>query len=190
MWILDNPYNPFLLVFIGTILALAAFFIWLQSGRKEALYAAATILGVFLILVIVERMMISDREAIEATLQQVARDLETNQRDAVYAVIHPSKPELLAQAKAELPGYTFTECRITKFQRMEIASQSTPKTAVVGFNVIVQGNFKHGADYFSGMTIARYVTLYLEQDTDGKWKVVDYTHEEPQAAIMEQEMPQ
>lgn len=185
MWILDNPYNPFLLAFIGAVLALLAFVVWLQSGRKEALIAAAALVGVFLILVIVERMMISDREAIEATLGQVARDLETNNRDAVYAAIHPSKPELLTQAKAELPGYTFTECRITKIQRMEIDAKAEPKTAVVGFNVMVKGNFKYGADYFSGMTIARYVTLDLEQDTDGKWKVVSYTHEEPQAAIME-----
>jgi len=186
MWILDNPYNPFLLAFIGAVLAFAAFAVWLQSGRKEALIAAAAFVGIFLILVIVERMMISDREAITATLAQIARDLETNDRDAVYSAIHSSKPELLAQAKAELPGYTFTECRITKIQRMEIDAEAKPKTAIVGFNVIVKGNFKQGADYFSGMTIARYVTLDLEQDADGKWKIVGYNHEEPQAAIMEQ----
>jgi hypothetical protein len=185
MWILDNPYNPFLLAFIGAVLALAAFVVWLQSGRKEALIAAAAIVGIFLILVLVERMTISDREAIEATLAQIARDLEANNRDAVYAAIHPSKSELLSQAKTELPGYTFTECRITKIQEIKVDAEAKPKTAFVGFNVIVKGNFKQGADYFSGMTIARYVELNLEQDTDGKWKVVNYSHAEPQQAIME-----
>lgn len=186
MWILDNPYNPFLLAFIGTVLALVAFVAWLQSGRKEALIAAAAIAGIFVVLIIAERMMISDREAIEATLAQIARDLEANNREAVYAAIHPSKPELLAQAQAELPGYTFTECRITKIQETKINAEAKPKTAQVGFNVMVKGNFKQGADYFSGMTIARYVVLDLEQDSDGKWKVVHYEHHEPQAAIVEQ----
>jgi hypothetical protein len=186
MWILDNPYNPFLLAFIGCVLAVAAFGVWLQSGRKEALFAAAALVAVFVILIVVERMMISDREAIAATLAKVARDLETNNREAVYALIHPSKPELIAQAKAELPGYQFTEFRITKIQDTKVQTEAKPKTAVVEFNIIAKGTYKQFAEA-SGQSVPRFIRLNLEQDTDGKWKVVDYYHDAPQAAIMEKQ---
>lgn len=186
MWILDNPYNPFLLAFIGTVLALAAFVVWLQSGRKVALIVAAVIVGLFLALLAVERTMISDREAIELLLARIARDLETNNRDVVYAAIHPAHPQLLALAQSELPGYTFTECRITKIQSTKVDADAKPKTATAEFNIIAKGTYKQYSE-FSGQPVARYIILKLEQDTDGKWKIVDYDHREPQAAIMEKE---
>src|SRR5688572_19587397 len=90
MWILDNPNNPFLLVFLGCVVCLAAFVAWIKTGRKEALFALVGLALLFVGLVITERLMISDREAIEATLARIARDLQNNDREAVYAAIHPA----------------------------------------------------------------------------------------------------
>jgi hypothetical protein len=186
MWILDNPYNPGLLAFFGFVIGLAVFVAWIKLGRKELLYVLAAVALIFGGLIAYERSTISDREAIEATLVKLARELETNNREAIYAAIHPAATEHLAQAKSELPNYTFEECRITKIHETKVAADAKPKTAVVKFNVIAKGTFKYAGDIVPG-TVPRYVRLTFEQDTDGQWKVTDYYHESPEKAIMKDE---
>jgi len=184
MWILDNEYNPFLLAFLGCVACLGAFVAWIMTGRKEAVFAGAGLLVVFLGLIATERMMISDREAIEAALVQAAKDLEANNHPGIYAFIHPSAKDMLLQAQSEMPNYHFEECRITKIYETKVDREAKPKTATVEFNVIAKGSFKAGGDAYSGQ-VPRFVRLNLEQDKDGKWKVKDYYHDSPEQAIME-----
>ncbi len=185
MWILDNPYNPGLLGFLGFVIGLAVFVAWIKVGKKELLYLLAAVVLIFIGLIVYERVTISDREAIEATLQRLARELQANNREAIYAAIHPASTEHLAQARSELPNYTFEECRITKIYDTKVHQDDEPKTAVVEFNVIAKGNFKHAGDVFPG-TVPRFVRLTLEQDAKGKWLVKDYYHDSPEAAIREE----
>lgn len=185
MWILDNPYNPGLLAFLGFVIGLAVFVAWIKVGKKELLYLLAAVVLIFIGLIAYERLTISDREAIEATLQRLARHLETNNREAIYEAIHPASTEHLAQARSELPNYTFDECRITKIYDTKLAADEKPKTAVVEFTVIAKGTFKSNADVFPG-TVPRFVRLTMEQDAGGKWLVKDYFHDSPEAAIRQE----
>jgi hypothetical protein len=184
MWILDNEYNPFLLAFLGCAACLGAFVAWIMTGRKEAIYAGAGLLVIFIGLIITERMNISDREAIQAQLVQTARDLEANNYAAVYGFIHPKSNDMLLQAQSELPGYRFDECRITKIYQTKIDEKANPKTAVVEFNIIAKGTFKQASDSYPGQ-IPRFIRLNLEKDQDGKWKATNYFHDSPEQAIME-----
>lgn len=178
MWILDNPNNPFLLVFLGCVICLAAFVAWIQTGRREALFALIGLAILFIGLVVAERMMISDREAIEAKLAHIARHLQNNNREAVYDAIHPSATEHLAQARSELPQYTFEECRVTKIDELTVNSAAEPRTADVEFYVKAKGSFAQGGQTYTG-TPVRIVRLKMEKDTDGEWKVKDYSHRAP-----------
>jgi hypothetical protein len=182
MWILDNPYNPGLLAFLGFVVGLAVFVAWIKAGKKELLYLLAMVVLLFVGLIGYERMHVSDREAIEATLQRLARELQANNREAIYDAIHPSAVDVLGQAKSELPQYTFEECRITKIHETEVNGDMAPKTAIVKFNVIAKGSFKQGGDIYPG-TVPRYVELTMEQDGDGKWKVKGYRHDSPEASL-------
>lgn len=177
MWILDNEFNPFLLAFLGCVACLAAFVGWIMSGRKEALYAAAGLFIFFVALIIVERLMISDREAIRETIIHIARSVEKNDHQAVYAAIHPKAVDVLTLAQSEMPQYRFQECRITRVEETVINSTAKPKTAEVEFYVAARGSFKEGG--FAEQSIPRIVRLFLEQDSDGKWKVTNYTHRAP-----------
>lgn len=185
MWILDNPYNPGLLAFLGFIIGLAVFVAWIKAGKKELLYLLGAVVLIFVGLIVYERLTISDREAIEATLQRLARQLQVNDREAIYDAIHPDATEHLALARSELPNYTFEECRITKIYETKVAADEQPKTAVVEFNIIAKGTFKTQADVFPG-TVPRFVRLTMEQTADGKWLVRDYYHDSPDAAIRQE----
>ncbi|QDU25689.1 hypothetical protein ETAA8_07590 [Anatilimnocola aggregata] len=186
MWILDNEYNPALLVFLAAFVALVVFVAWIKTGRKEVLYLLGMVIVLDVGLVMYERFTISDREAIQATLLRVARELETNDRAAVYAAIHPKAVDQRMQAEAELPKYTFSECRITKIHETKVEGNQSPKKATVEFNIIASGSFRSGADVLGETKIPRFIRLSLEQDTDGQWKVTDYYHASPEQAIMQQ----
>ena len=185
MWILDNPYNPGLLAFLGFFIGLAVFVAWIKTGKDQLLYALGAVVLIFVALIAYERTTISDREAIEATLRQLSRELEANNREAIYAAIHPAATEHLAQARSELPNYTFEECRITKIYDTKVDATSKPKTAVVEFNILAKGTFKSVGDVFPG-TVPRFVRLTFEQDQTGKWMVKDYYHDSPEAAIRQE----
>ncbi|WP_254513612.1 hypothetical protein [Anatilimnocola floriformis] len=178
MWILDNEYNPFLLAFFGCVVCLGAFVAWISTGRKEALYATAGFVIFFIGLIIAERLMISDREAIQEALVKIARNLKANHRDAVYASIHPKATALDEQARAELPNYTFEDCRITQIIETKVDSAAKPKTAVTEFYVAAKGSFNYQGQPYTGAP-RRIIRLTLEQDTDGKWKIINYTHRAP-----------
>jgi hypothetical protein len=178
MWILDNEYNPFLLAFLGCVACMGAFVAWISTGRKEALFAFGGLIILFVALIITERMLISDREAIEATLLKIAQNLKANNREAVYAAIHPKVPSLRGQAESELPQYTFEDCRITQITETTVNADAKPKTAMTEFYVAAKGSFREGGQSYTGDP-RRIIKLHLEQDTDGQWKITDYSHRAP-----------
>lgn len=185
MWILDNEYNPALLAFLGAFVCLAIFVAWIKTGRKELLFVLAGVAVIAIGLIAYERWHVSDRETIEATLVRIAKDLENNNREAVYDAIHSSAGDKRMLAEGELPKYTFTECRITKIHSAQVDAAAKPKTAVVEFNVIATGSFQSGGDVFPEAKIPRFVRLWLQQESNGQWKITDYFHDSPEKSIME-----
>jgi hypothetical protein len=77
-----------------------------------------------------------------------------------------------------LPQYTFEDCRVTQIIENKIDAAAKPKTAVVDFYVAAKGSFNQGGQTYTGDP-RRIVTLQLEQDTDGQWKIVGYDHRAP-----------
>src|SRR5436190_17811752 len=125
---------------VGLILALGA--AWSASGRNELLYCLGAAFVLLIAGLITERMVVTDREAIHATLLTIARDVQNNNRRAVLAHIYSGAPELRKKADAELPSYQFTECRVTKIHKIEVDRSAEPHSAIVEFNIIASGTFK------------------------------------------------
>jgi hypothetical protein len=180
-WLYEQPLFIVALG-VGLILALGA--AWSASGRKEPLYGLAAAFVLLIAGLIIERLVVTDREAIRATLLTIARDVQSNDRRAVLSHIHSSSPELKKKAEAELPSYDFTECRVTKVHKVEVDTSAEPHSALVEFNVIASGTFKQ-----SGMeltdTVPRWVKLQMLREKDGRWTVANYEHDSPQRMIMQ-----
>ena len=115
---------------VGLILALGA--AWSASGRNELLYCLGAAFVLLIAGLITERMVVTDREAIHATLLTIARDVQNNNRRAVLAHIYSGAPELRKKADAELPSYQFTECRVTKIHKIEVDRSAEPHSAIEG----------------------------------------------------------
>lgn len=180
-WIFDQPVALVLLsVAVLTGLGIS----WVMSGHKALLYGLVGAAVVAALLLVVERMVITDREAIETTLQQMARDVASNQPAKVTQHISSSAPLLQQKATTELPNYKFDSMRITKVHKIEVHADRQPRTATVEFNVVAEGTFKEGSDVFADTKIPRWVQLELVKEADEQWRIRDYEHDEPQRMMI------
>jgi uncharacterized transporter YbjL len=181
-WLFEQPL---IIVALGVAMILALGAAWSASGRKELAYAIGAVVVLLIASLVVERLVITDREAIRATVLHIARDVQNNDHRAVVAHVHSSAPELKRKALAELPNYHFTECRVTKIHSIDIEKYTEPRSAIAEFNVIASGTFRQ-AGFELTDTIPRWIKLHLLREKEGRWTVVEYEHDSPQRMIMAQ----
>src|SRR5215211_577876 len=98
-WLFENPWPS---VVAGAIVALAFGLMFLRSGRTAWLVAMAGVLVSLALLVVVERAVVTDREQVELTLEEIAVALERNDSDKVVDYILPDQTELRGYAKRTL----------------------------------------------------------------------------------------
>lgn len=179
-WVFEQQIT---IVAIGVVLILGLGAAWSASGRKELLYAIAGVLILMIAGLITERLVVTDKEAIRLTLAQMAHDVQSNNRRALVQHIYSGAPELKRQVEAELRDYHFTECRITRVNKIDVDDSAEPRSAIVEFNVIGSGSSEKEpigeVEHFP-----RWVQLQMIREKDGRWTVADYDHQPPQQMIM------
>jgi hypothetical protein len=176
MWLFDTPI---FIVLIATVLGVLCGVAWTSSGRKELLYALGAVVALTIAMLIVERVVVTDREAIRTKLAEIARDVQANDHQRVLSHIAKSNPSLVQEAQTELQRYDFTECRVTKIHKTDVDSSAEPRSAIVEFNVRVSGKFSESGFEASG-TYPRWVQLHMVLEEDGQWRVENYEHDAPQ----------
>jgi hypothetical protein len=170
--------SPVSVGFFGVVLVLIAFFVWMNTGSKPALYGAVVLALLTILSVIFSINIRTDREQVEVVLTEVAQGVERNDLQRVLNYIHPNAVDGLLRAKSELPNYKFTEARITGVKSIIVDKRTTPRSAVAEFHVAVSlsgnGNQVNG--------VRRFVRCYFLH-SDGRWLVHDYEHFEPTAGF-------
>jgi len=172
------------IVVIGVALILGLGAAWSGSGRKELLFAIGGVLLLLIAGLVVERLVVTDREAIRATLAQMAHDVQNNNRRAIIEHIYSGAPQLKQQVESELRNYHFTECRITKINRIDVDDHIEPRSAIVEFNVIGSGSSAKDpigeVEHFP-----RWVRLQMIREKDGRWTVAEYEHDSPERMLFD-----
>jgi hypothetical protein len=120
--------QPLAVVIVGVVVALGTGIAWTSTGRKEWLIALGAIVALTIMGLVVEQLVVTDREAIEATLREIARDVESNNLPALLKHVSAGNTELTQKATAEMPNY-LRRCRVTRCGKR---STSTPPGAAVG----------------------------------------------------------
>jgi hypothetical protein len=182
MWLLEQPLY---IVVIGIVVGILVGGAWYASGRKEFLYALGAVVVFTVAALVVERLVVTDAESIRSTLNEIARDVQSNDHQRLVAHISNANPSLVQRAEAEMPNYKFTECRVTKIHDTDVDASSEPRSAKVQFNVLVSGTFRQGGMEASG-THGRWVELHMVKEQDGRWRVQDYDHRPPQQFLFGQ----
>jgi uncharacterized membrane protein YhiD involved in acid resistance len=168
--------SPMLMIVVGLTTAALLGGLWLQTGKRVLVVLMVGMLLLTASGVILERAVETDREQIDTTLHEIARDIERNDRPAVMAHIHSQATQIRQAAEMETAMYVFEQVKIKSNLRIEVDASTEPKTAIARFNVVVIGT--GGGLGKSSRRVPRYMTLNFEQE-DGEWRVRNYRHEDP-----------
>jgi len=166
-WLFEDPITVIVAVaLIEVLLAIALF----NSGQGKLLWAMGGVLLLGFLLVLVELLVVTDREQISDTLTDAAAGLETNNAAAVMPFIAPDAAEMRSRAEAALSA---VEVRSASFSGLDVTVNShlTPPTAQARFFGKFNGRDRLGRIPYENLF--RRFEVDLRRDADG-WVMTDY----------------
>lgn len=170
---LESPW-PILLIGIAVEAVLAM--VLLRTGQGRMLWAMIGV-AVFVVLgLVVERFVVTDREAIGNTLDAAAAAVETNQLDRLLDCVSPKAEKTRKDARFVLGLFEFNKARICDLE-ITVNRLTSPVTAKAKFRAVGQGRDRRGEIPYQGF--ARWVTVTMRQEGD-RWLIGEYTVEDLQ----------
>lgn len=136
--------NPLAIVLIGGLPVLALTVGFFKTGRRLLALFAALLLALTVGAVCIERLVVTDREQVAATVKQIARDLTSNQPPQVIQHISQRAPELRQRAERLLPRAVIHEARVKRNLEIEVRPHRNPPLATARFNGLLVLSDKKG----------------------------------------------
>ena len=163
--------NPVAIAVVGGLAATLALVVFLSRRSTGPLVALASVIGLTVLLLIVERFVVTDREAIENGLESVLAAIEANDVQGVLSNIDQAAAGVRADVEALMPQIKVTNANAGGVL-VELQHAANPPTGTSQFRAFLQGT--HGS---SGMGVA-----YINQRVDiewvkrgDRWLISDYT---------------
>jgi len=166
--------QPLTMTILLGVIAAAALFGWLQSGKKEPLYVGLVFLALIPVGWIVSVRWVTDREQIRGAIETTAEAVKRNDFDTAVLVIDPALRPLITSAKADLSRFQFTDARVNKLRSIDMIQGSDPPEAEVDLSVTVVASDQSGQ--FQNIRVLRRVILRFRRSDNGRWYVYDYNH--------------
>lgn len=160
--------HPLIILLTGLTVATVVAAILLQKGQGIAILGT---LGVLLVtggLLVVERLVVTEREEVEQTIYGVARELQANEIEAALSHFAPQAAGLEREATNRLRGVTVDRAKISGLE-VQINRLTAPPTAVAKFTGSLHAQYQ-------GQPVLDYVarfTVDLVHDPDG-WLIQGY----------------
>ena len=167
--LLENPLPIW--AFGAVCLAVSLVIVLTRRSLGSILGVAAVIAGT-LLLVFLERWVVTPSEEVEEALTTLMASIEANDLPAVLATIDPSAQEIRAEAERIMPQVAIRETAAASV-RIEVVDGSSPLQAISYF----RGRFD-GTHARSGGRIFYFDKVEIDwQHSDGQWLIVDYRAE-------------
>lgn len=130
--------NPLPIYAVGAVLATICGLVFLARRNLPSLFALIGVVGLTLLLVLVERMVVTEHEQVETTLQQLMANLEAGAVPAVLALIDPEAAQMRADIEVLMPQADIEDTGATAV-RIEVDTDAEPLTATSYFRGRVDG---------------------------------------------------
>lgn len=162
---------PYLL--IGLAIESMLLIVYLQTRRTVLLGAILAVAAIVAGGVLVERVVVTDREAIERTVYELAASIEADDVQAVLTFISPQAKRTKRDAKREMDRYAIELARIISPLQIEFLRQTSPPTARAEFRAIVKA--AEGRSGFGGTGRLDFVLTFSKED--GRWLLLGYAYD-------------
>ncbi len=167
--------NPMPLIFFGIIAEAVLGVILLRTGRGVILWAMLGVLLLVLGGLGLERLVVTEAEQVEATLEAVGEALEANDLDRVFQYVAPEAGMSRARAQQALGMYRVTSLKINNL-KVTINRLTSPPTAKVRFIGAVSGEDRTGMLPYTNHRLGFEVKLRREGD---RWLITEHTEGDP-----------
>jgi len=173
--------NPLAIIVLGGVLATFAGIVFLARRTGASLLALVGIIVGTLLLVVLERFLVSDREQIENGVEAVVAAVEANDIAGVLEWIDPAAVNVRGDIQSLMPLVKVEKARV--MGTIDVQVDGSPAQAVSSFRAFLDG--VHGS---SGMRVA-YFNQRVDVNwikKDDRWLITGYTafyNEEPIDAV-------
>ena len=148
---------------------------YFNTQIKRLLTAAVAVAAISAGLVVLESVVVTHEEEIDATIHQIRDHVQDGAIEAAVDFFHMSASITKNAARNELKKYKVEWISIKEMD-IDLLDGSDPPEATVGFNVVVRAEFRgSGGSY---MNVPRFVKVNLVRTENG-WQVLEYSHDHP-----------
>jgi len=148
--------NPLAIVVLGGVLATLAGVVFLARRSGGSLLALVGVIAITLLLLVVERMLVSDAEQVEYGVEGALAAVEANNLEGVLAWIDPAATDVRGDVEALMPLVKVEKARSMGTVNIQF---NGPAQAVSSIRAFLDG--VHGS---SGMRVA-----YFNERVDINW---------------------
>ena len=168
-WLFEDPTT---LIVAGLLIEGLLVVALVKSGRGLLILAMVGVLILMGLGLLVERLVVTEREQIEATLDGVTTALEANDVEGVLRYIDPAASGMRSSVRAALAGAHITDARIYDLE-VEMDHLSNPPTAQAEFTGRVKGNYRGEAPAGGEGILLRKFTVDFRREGD-RWLITAY----------------
>ena len=154
------------LLLLGGVVMVGCVVGWLKTEDRRLWIGAVLGIAVAVAGVLVERMVVTDREQIERVIYAVAADVRSGRTEAAVQHIRPDDEDLRNRARAELKLYQVTEITIKRPLDITVSPEREPTKGKAEFNVVVKGGDVTG--FIQDQQVPRYLIVRFVK-IDGRW---------------------
>ncbi len=163
--------SPWPSLMLGMVLEALLAIALVRTGRGAIVVAMFVVLALTTGMVILERTIVTETEAIEDALGAVAGDLEANDVPAVLAAFSPDCPRL-GEVRSALSRFTVARAHVGGDLEIRPNRLTIPPSATAYFTGRVEGQDKRGVVPYEHMF--RKFKVRLERRGE-KWLIADYS---------------
>jgi hypothetical protein len=167
-WLFEDPTTLIVAgLLIEGLLAVAL----VKSGRGALVLVMLGVLTLVGLGVLVERLVVTEREQIEATLEGVCQSLMANDVNGVVSYIDPIAADIRSHVQSILPQVHVTDARVYDLM-IDVARETNPPSAQAHFVGRVKGRFRGDASGGEGPVLHRF-TVDFRKPGD-RWLITAY----------------
>jgi hypothetical protein len=147
---------------------------WHNTRHPRLIHGMFGVLALMLVLLLVQWLVVTDREAIANRLEGMAVALESNDLERVMAFLAPDGDRIRADARHYLPGVEVSDANVGGDLIVTVNRLTSPPSARATFTGRITAANRNPAERMPHDNFVKKFTLKLRQEPGGSWLVTDY----------------
>jgi hypothetical protein len=167
-WLVEDPTT---LIVAGLLIEALLVVALINTRRAAVVWAMAGVLGLIGLGVLIERMVVTDREQIADTLEGVTAALEANDIERVLSYIDPQATAMRASVRMALSSARVSDARVYDLE-VDVNRKVRSPLAQARFTGRVRGRYRGEGGSGDGMLLRKFAVDFRRDG--GRWLMTGY----------------